>query len=106
MAARDFSKYQLPNDSDPDLNSGDDEEPSPGPGLNLGTNSKVFQSRNLMSATYNPQLGVLTITFVSGGVYEYYSVPQSIWFTLRSAVDPDAYMRAYIRPTFPYRQIA
>jgi len=65
---------------------------------------KVFQSSNLNTGHYNPETSRLTIGFVSGYAYEY-DVPPEVWDALSTAVDPNAYFQAYIRPIYRGKRI-
>ena len=60
-------------------------------------------SSNLAGADYSA--GTLVIAFHSGGVYEYYGVPYSVYAALMSADSHGKYFHAHIKNRFRYRRI-
>lgn len=60
-----------------------------------------FNSSAISRAEYNPATGTLTIWFVeSGGPYDYYGVPTSVWEGLLSATSKGTYFNDYIRDRY------
>ena len=49
--------------------------------------------------------GTLTIEFHSGGIYEYYHVPHSIYARLMEANSHGKFFHAHIKNRFRYRRI-
>ena len=64
-----------------------------------------FSSSNLESGEYDPDEQLLTITFQSGGTYEYTNVPQAIWEGLRKASSPGGYFHRSIKLRFSGEQV-
>lgn len=52
---------------------------------------------------YNPQTAVLKITFVTGKVYEYLSVPKEIYENMREAFSKGQFFNKNIRDKFTFR---
>jgi len=65
----------------------------------------AVQSSDLAAVDYDWS-GTLTIEFHSGGVYEYYHVPPSVYNGLMSASSHGKYFHAYIKNRYGYRRIA
>ncbi len=63
----------------------------------------ALNSSNLAGADYWG--GTLVIAFHSGGVYEYYGVPYSIFASLLSAGSHGKFFHAHIRNHYRYRRI-
>jgi hypothetical protein len=64
----------------------------------------AVQSSNLAAVDYRWN-GTLTVAFHSGGVYEYYGVPQSIYAGLMSAASHGRYFHVHVKNRFPYRRL-
>lgn len=47
----------------------------------------------------------LVVHFISGGIYEYYNVPKSVYDSFVSAPSKGKYLHAYIRYRYPYKRI-
>ncbi len=62
------------------------------------------RSSNLAAVGYDPSTATLVIQFRSGDVYQYDSVPSSIYRGLRRAASPGGYFAAAIRPFYRYRR--
>jgi hypothetical protein len=62
-------------------------------------------SSNIKSIGYESSSEVLEIEFHSGGIYQYYSVPEVIWFGLMHAPSHGRYFHAKIRNRFNYIRI-
>jgi hypothetical protein len=56
--------------------------------------------------SYNEQTASLTITFVSGRIYEYINVPFEIYSSLLSAGSKGAFFNEYIKDHFEFKKIA
>lgn len=52
---------------------------------------------------YDPQKAVLKITFVTGKVYEYLSVPQEIYQNMKEAFSKGRFFNKHIRDHFTFR---
>jgi hypothetical protein len=63
------------------------------------------ESSNLRSVGFDPYTNVLEIEFHGGRIYQYLSVPLSIYVSLMAAESHGKYFHAHIRCTFRYRRI-
>lgn len=66
---------------------------------------KYVVSSNLKWVDYDFDNHILTIGFRSGSVYEYYDVPEEIYWELLEADSKGRYFWRYIRNDFEYRRI-
>lgn len=57
-------------------------------------------SSNLHSVGYDETNNVLEIEFNSGGIYQYYNVPQSVYRGLMNASSHGKYFHAHIKDKF------
>ena len=67
---------------------------------------QLVNSSNLFGVDYDSWRETLTIEFHSGGVYEYYSVPHSVYAGLMSADSHGGYFHQHIKSRYSYRRIA
>lgn len=58
---------------------------------------QYVSSSHIASIGYDPDNMVLEIEFLSGAVYQYYDVPQSIYEGLMAADSHGKFLAAYIR---------
>ncbi len=63
------------------------------------------QSSDLRSVGYDPVNSVLEIEFNSGGVYQYFNVPASVYQALMSASSHGTYFHANIKDRYRYSRI-
>ena len=61
-------------------------------------------SSNLASASYDPDVENLTVTFQSGDVYTYYNVPASVYRGLTLASSAGSYFYRSIRQRYAYER--
>ncbi|XZF16344.1 KTSC domain-containing protein [Chitinophagaceae bacterium MMS25-I14] len=54
---------------------------------------------------YNSEKTVLTITFVTGAVYEYIKVPENVYTAMKAAQSKGAYFNKKIRNRYKFRKI-
>lgn len=67
---------------------------------------QYVSSSNIASIGYDNENMVLEIEFLSGAVYQYYDVPQSIYDGLMAADSHGKYLAAYIKKGgYRYAQI-
>lgn len=59
--------------------------PPPEPEVGTGGQLIAIQSDNVQAAGYEAGTGVMTVLFDSGGLYEYYDVPASLWESFLAA---------------------
>ena len=62
-------------------------------------------SSNISSIGYDSETQTLEIKFHNGGVYQYYSVPESEYNALMSASSHGSYLAHYIKGTYSYSRI-
>jgi len=60
-------------------------------------------SSNIHSIGYSN--GTLYVQFLSGGLYEYYNVPESAYRALMSASSHGSYLAAYVKGVYRYHRI-
>ncbi|NTV46696.1 MAG: KTSC domain-containing protein [Chlorobiales bacterium] len=65
-----------------------------------------ISSSNLRSVGYDQNQKILEVEFDSGSVYQYYSIPESVYSELMSASSHGKYFSRYIRNNYSYRQIS
>lgn len=62
-------------------------------------------SSNLSSVGFDQNSNTLEIEFNSGGIYQYYNVPESKYLELMNAVSHGKYFAANIKNIYRFRQI-
>lgn len=65
----------------------------------------LVTSSNLRSVGYDEGKQILEIEFHDGGVYQYYSVPPSVYQGLMRAASHGSYFHTHIRDGYAYRRI-
>lgn len=55
---------------------------------------------------YDALKTILTIQFVSGVVYEYLQVPETVYLSLKQSREKGVYLNKHIKGKFRYRKIA
>ncbi len=63
------------------------------------------ESSDLLSVGYDEDTQTLEIEFNSGGIYQYYSVPQNIYEGLMNASSHGKFFYEYIRGNYHYRKV-
>ena len=63
-------------------------------------------SSNLESVGYDNANQILEIQFHSGGIYQYFAVPESVYQELMSASSHGGYFAAYIKNVYRYRKVS
>ena len=67
----------------------------------------TVSSTNITSIGYDPASHTLEVEFLTGGIYQYYGVPESLYVGLMSAASHGNYLDTYIKKGgFNYRRIA
>ena len=64
-----------------------------------------ISSSNIAAVGYDPSSETLEIEFTSGGVYQYYNVPLSIYEALLAAPSKGSFFAAQIRDRFSYARV-
>jgi len=54
---------------------------------------------------YDRGTATLTITYVSGLIYEYLQVPESVYLEMKRAGSKGAYLNHYIKGRYDYRKV-
>lgn len=62
-------------------------------------------SSDIRSVGYDKNSQVLEVEFHSGGTYQYYSVPQSVYEGLMSAPSHGKYFHRHVKGAFNYQKI-
>lgn len=62
-------------------------------------------SSNIVSAGYDAPSETLEIEFMSGAVYQYYNVPQSIYDAFIAAPSAGQFLSFQIKNAFPYSRV-
>lgn len=65
----------------------------------------LLASSNIVSAGYDPSSETLEIEFMSGSVYQYYNVPQSIYEQFLAAPSKGRFLSSQIKDRFPYARV-
>lgn len=65
----------------------------------------AVQSSDLASVGYDPTTRTLEILFRSGGLYEYYSVPEAVHAALLAAPSKGRFFHARIKGVYAYRRV-
>ena len=68
-------------------------------------NRVPVKSSDLHSVGYDPESQTLEIEFLSGGVYRYSEVPESVYRSLLSASSHGKYFHEYIEGKYSYLRI-
>ena len=68
-------------------------------------NRELVSSSNLRSVGYSADERVLEIEFHSGGIYQYFGVPQAHHVGLMRAGSKGHYFDSHIKHTYRWRQI-
>lgn len=61
-------------------------------------------SSDLNTVEYNQ--GILRIRFNSGGIYDYYNVPITVYQELLNASSKGKYFHAHIKNVYPFNKVA
>ena len=63
------------------------------------------RSSNIGSVGYDPTSRTLEVEFHSGGLYQYFGVPENIYQGLMRAASKGSYFHDYIKSRYPDRQV-
>lgn len=63
-------------------------------------------SSNIRSVGYDPSTATLEIEFHSGGVYQYYGVPDTLYLGLMQAASHGSYFHQHIRNRYRYSRVS
>lgn len=62
-------------------------------------------SSNIDSIGYDSNSMILEIAFLSGGTYQYFNVPKSIFDGIMSASSHGSYFHQYIKEKYSYQKV-
>jgi len=68
-------------------------------------NRQPVQSSNIRAIGYDPATRTLEIEFHSGGIYQYFDVPESVHSGLLAAPSKGSYFNERIKDRYRYQQI-
>lgn len=54
---------------------------------------------------YDPKRHVLTIVYVSGNVYDYKNVPESVYRKMKAASSKGEYLNEHVKGKYPYEKV-
>jgi lysyl-tRNA synthetase class 2 len=54
---------------------------------------------------YDPAHARLTVTFVTGRVYQYFAVPAAVAADFRAALSKGSFFNTHIRDRYPFREL-
>ena len=63
-----------------------------------------LKSSRIKSVEYNDSTEVLTIDFVKGGKYKYFSVPESVYEGITRSKSPGNYFDTVIKSKYNYKK--
>jgi hypothetical protein len=66
---------------------------------------QIVNSSNINSIGYDPDSNLLEVEFNDGGVYQYLSVPTSIYQAFISAGSYGTYFHKFIKEKFSYKKL-
>jgi len=72
----------------------------------FATSLKYVTSSDLHSVGYDALVGTLEIEFNSGGIYQYFNVPSSIYSNLMNASSHGSFFHAFIKNQYTWRKVA
>ena len=65
------------------------------------------QSSNLASVGYDPQTATLEVEFLNGSIYQYFSVPESVYNGLINASSKGSYLDQFVKKAgYQYRKVS
>jgi hypothetical protein len=64
-----------------------------------------IQSSNLAKASYDTEAKVLTVTFISGGIYEYEKVPWEVFTKFRLSTSHGNFFNKNIAKNYSYKKL-
>lgn len=68
-------------------------------------NRQFVKSSEIRSVGYDPSAKVLEIEFNSGGIYQYFGVPEHLYTELMAASSHGTYFNQHIKNKFSYAKI-
>ena len=65
----------------------------------------MVKSSNLKSIGYDQSSNILEIEFLSGGIYQYFKVPNQVYLALMKATSKGSYFYRNIKEQYNYNRI-
>jgi len=62
-------------------------------------------SSDIRSIGYDPQLAILEVEFISGGIYQYLNVPEHLYRGLMNAASKGQFLNNYIKYSYRYQKV-
>jgi hypothetical protein len=56
--------------------------------------------------SFDPETGILRVTFISGTVYEYKDVPVKIFERMKNSISKGKFLNSNIKGKFPFKKLA
>ncbi|CRY56769.1 MULTISPECIES: KTSC domain-containing protein [Enterobacterales] len=69
------------------------------------TNFPAFSSSNIASIRYEEQQRILEVTFLNGGTYHYYDVPNGVVEDMKRAESKGVYLASTIKGHYRYSKV-
>lgn len=66
---------------------------------------QAVKSSNLKSVGYDQSTNILEIEFLSGGIYQYFKVPNQIYLALMKATSKGSYFHKNIKNAYEYNRV-
>jgi len=68
-------------------------------------NRQRVTSTNIRSIGYDATTGTLEVEFQSGGIYEYFNVPETVYAALMRASSKGRYLSDFIKDRYRWKKI-
>lgn len=62
-------------------------------------------SSNIRSVGYDPATATLEVAFTSGGIYQYFNVPEALYQRLMSSYSKGSYFADHIKERYRFRKV-
>lgn len=66
---------------------------------------EIVDSSTVLSVGYEPASETLEVEFKSGGIYQYYNVPEPIYLNFMASDSKGKFVHVYIKPTYPCSRV-
>lgn len=63
-----------------------------------------LNSSRIRSVDYNDSTEIMTIDFVKGGKYKYFSVPEDVYMGITKSGSPGSYFDTFIKSRYSYKK--
>ena len=62
-------------------------------------------SSNIAAVGYDPATETLEVEFLSGSIYQYYNVPESMYDQLMKGASKGRFLNTYVKNAYPYSRV-